>query len=957
MRQFRTLLAAMTALVLSACGGDSIQSPDFTSELVSLRIAPSTSSVAAGETVAFTAFGRYSLPPGSTPSTREKELGEGKVSWTSSTTSVATIDENGLATTLIQGSTQIQASLDGRSSPPATLTVTPPILREIEIDPPSATRPLGATQTFTARGVLSNGAKSPISVNWASSDTSVATISSASGITTTATGIAEGITTLTATTTNRDGETISQTASFTVGPFEPELISLEVSPSPGSQPVGIALQFTVTGTFTTEPGSPTPTTTGPVTDVVWSIANAAGQAGTSPVATIDAEDGIAIGQRIGRAVVTATSGDIFDRTNFNVTAPELVAISIAPADPSIPLGSTRVFTATGAFSDGTTGPISVNWATDDAGIASLSTATGASTTVTAEAEGVATVTASQSTPRGEMVSATTDVTVVAATLESLARIEPAIARVTPGRSVEFVAIGNFSDGSEAPIDDAEITWSSGALATATVNASGVATGVATGQTQITATLNSTSETATAVLTVTGQVCTTPLLATDGAVLTQSKDPLACLLCSFSNTANIIDANSGNFGTINVPLGVTGGDAAIRVTAVANPAYTIPFAAGSNTGFIVGAPAGTLLQTEVGSQLVVRTLRNGVVQQTTNTTPRLLLLGIDTATDSDTALVSIETEAPYDAVELTVNSGVASLLTAVRVFQACGTLELPVPATPLRDLAGIDPNLVALAVGATRNLVANGNFGTIADGTQAPVSDADLDWTSSDEAIATVDANGLVTGVAVGSATITATLKPGVTSTGLTRSAVATVNVVDDLCVTPLRASDGAAIESDVGGLCPLCAATNINNVIDDVTTNFSSLSVPLGLLRPTVSVTVTADEVFSGGDDAGFLIARPTGPLLQAEVGSRFRIDTLLDGVIQESTSPTVPLRVDLLGVGVDGAGDRALVTIPTTSEYDAVRLTFIGGLLSGGLQNSLTNVNVYQGCAATALPPAGPAP
>lgn len=72
--------------------------------------------------------------------------------------------------------------------------------------------------------------------------------------------------------------------------------------------------------------------------------------------------------------------------------------------------------------------------------------------------------------------------------------------------------------------------------------------------------------------------------------------------------------------------------------------------------------------------------------------------------------------------------------------------------------------LALKVGGTEQLVAVLN----------PVESTDeITWTSSDDAIATVDANGLVTAIAPGTATITATIPNG-------ESATATVTVTEDL---------------------------------------------------------------------------------------------------------------------------------------------------------------------------------
>src|SRR5688572_4668916 len=96
MRLLGSLLLGLGALGLVGCGDGGIQSPDFTSELVSITVTPATDDVNAGETVQFTAVGNYTTPPGSDTPTTEREV-DG-VDWSSSDPSIASIDANGLAT-------------------------------------------------------------------------------------------------------------------------------------------------------------------------------------------------------------------------------------------------------------------------------------------------------------------------------------------------------------------------------------------------------------------------------------------------------------------------------------------------------------------------------------------------------------------------------------------------------------------------------------------------------------------------------------------------------------------------------------------------------------------------------------------------------------------------------------------------------------------------------------------
>jgi len=108
---------------------------------------------------------------------------------------------------------------------------------------------------------------------------------------------------------------------------------------------------------------------------------------------------------------------------------------------------------------------------------------------------------------------------------------------------------------------------------------------------------------------------------------------------------------------------------------------------STAGFIIGRPAGALLSAEVLSGLTITTLRDGVAQESKRVSSggildplvRLTLLGL--LGNSDTALLSLTTTKPYDAISLTFSTGVASALTTTRVLGACGTVDLDAVPSP------------------------------------------------------------------------------------------------------------------------------------------------------------------------------------------------------------------------------------------------------------------------------------
>ena len=159
--------------------------------------------------------------------------------------------------------------------------------------------------------------------------------------------------------------------------------SITVTPSSATVPETISTSFTATGTFADGPQNLT-------SFVTWA---------SSPpsVATIS-NIGLATGVSPGTASITAVFVGIVNiqPASLTVTNATLTSITITPANPTIGVGTTQSFTATGTFSDQTTVNLTtqVAWASSDttkAVIATNGLATGVAagtTTITATLNGV-----------------------------------------------------------------------------------------------------------------------------------------------------------------------------------------------------------------------------------------------------------------------------------------------------------------------------------------------------------------------------------------------------------------------------------------------------------------------------------------------------------------------------------------------------------------------------------------
>ncbi len=310
--------------------------------LASIAVTPANPSIAVGATQQFTATGTYN--GGSTQNLTST------VTWGSSAPGVATITTGGLAKGVKAGASTISATLGGIAGS-TTLTVTAPALVSIAVTPANPSIAVGATQQFTATGTYSDGSTQNLTstATWSSSAPSVATIA-AGGL---AKGVKAGTSTISAALSSITGST-----TLTVTPV---LVSMAVTPANPSIAAGDTEQFMATGTYSD--GS------------TQNLTSTATWASSAPgVATITA-GGLATGVKAGASTISATLNSITGSTTLTVTAAVLVSIAVTPANPSIAVGTTLQFTATGTYSDGSTQNLTstATWSSSATGVATIST--------------------------------------------------------------------------------------------------------------------------------------------------------------------------------------------------------------------------------------------------------------------------------------------------------------------------------------------------------------------------------------------------------------------------------------------------------------------------------------------------------------------------------------------------------------------------------------------------------
>ena len=160
--------------------------------------------------------------------------------------------------------------------------------------------------------------------------------------------------------------------------------------------------------------------------------------------------------------------------------PSGLVVTIAPLAPNVAAGGTVNFTVT-ATASGSNAPItSATWTSSAPTVATIDASTGVATAV---ASGNSTIGVNVVTASGNGSSSTV-LTVPANAVASI-KVTPTPATITQGGTQQFTATAY--DASSQPITGVTFTWASTVASVATVNSTGLATGVSAGDAGITAT--------------------------------------------------------------------------------------------------------------------------------------------------------------------------------------------------------------------------------------------------------------------------------------------------------------------------------------------------------------------------------------------------------------------------------------------------------------------------------------
>jgi len=662
----------------------------------------------------------------------------GSAQWSSSDSRVATVSDGGVVTAKAAGSAVLTAHI-GNKTATAAVNVQGLPVSSVFVSLETGTLEVG--QVTRAKATLTDAGGTALSgraIAWQSSNPAIATVNSLGVVT----AVGRGTATISAIAEGKVGGADVTVATKTVA-------SVAVSPNPASAAVGQKARLTATVNDATG-GVLTGRT------ITWTSGNPA-------VATVSA-NGLVTAVSVGTATISAATGGVSGTAQFQSTTVAAASVSVSPTAPNVRVGEDVQLTVTAMDASGNVLASRVpTWSSSNPIVATVSS----SGRVTGVSKGTATVTASvdgKSAPASVSVAnaAPAPVASIAVTLNA--------ASINAGQSTQAVAVTRDAAGNV--VTGRTIAWSSAAPTLAAVSATGVVSAIAAGSASIVATSEGVSNSATLVITGSTQpVASVSLSASSTSMVAGQSQAVSVTLKDASGntlTGRTIawSSSSTSVATVSASGQVTAigaGSAVITATSEGKSGtLTLKVAAAPvdpPASVAVTAPATTLSITQTTQATAVPKDSRGT--PLTGRTVTWSSSSPNIATVSATGLIAA-VSAGTVAIKATVDGVVGTLgITVSASTGTSGTVAvLRVTLAQALVQPGGSTQATAVALDAsTKNAVAAG-----------PPT-----WSSSNSSVATVSSSGVVTALATGQATITATIA-GVSGSGtLTVSATSSVS--------------------------------------------------------------------------------------------------------------------------------------------------------------------------------------
>ncbi|MUL11501.1 beta strand repeat-containing protein [Aliivibrio fischeri] len=784
--------------------------------LQSIQVTPAQKSIAKGNTQQYDALGTYTDGEVQDISTL--------VSWSSSDTNVVTISVSGLASGVTIGNNiDIKATLGGIVSNTAVLNVVAADVVSIQITPPSASVAKGNSQQYTAIATYTDATTADISgsVNWFSSDTSLASITSV-GL---ATGVSEGNVNIHAALNSVTSNSVILTVTAA------ELESIQITPPAISIAKGNTQQYSAIGYYSDNQNVD-------ITDAVtWTSSNPALVTISSGVS-----GGLANGDHEGQVTISAElNSNISNDATLSVTAAKIVSIQITPATVSVVVGSNQPYLATATYTDNSTADVTslVSWSSSNSALATINAQGLASGVSVGEVQIFAV--------KDGISSNEAILTVVGASVVSI-QVTPPTKSIAKGDTQQYVAMATYNNNTTKDVSDS-VSWSSSNTGVATISSEGLGTGVTEGVANVQATLSGVSSNS-ATLTITSAVVRSLQITPAVQSIPKGSQQQYAAIATYSDNSTLDVTGRVNWNS---------SDRNVATITNAGLAQSIIEGEVSITGSLNGINSNeaTLTVTAVAIQsLALTPATASIVRGSTQQ-----YLAIATYSDNSTVDATLTGSWTSSASRVaTINKGVAS---GVRAGQADIQVWFDGMLSNVASLTVTDPVLVSLDISPGSASIVRGNtqrfvaLGTYSDSSQSILTNI-VSW-NSDASIATISASGVATGVNVGSTAIKANFS-GVQSNTVNLSV--TAPVLNGIVVTPASSSvtKGAtkqftAMAEYSGGVPPVDISNTVNWHVSDTAVATINLTgevtgVTIGLVKVSASQgSVVSNEANLTVDD------------------------------------------------------------------------------------------------------------
>lgn len=520
--------------------------------------------------------------------------------WASSTPAVATVNNDGVVTGVAVGQATISATGEGKTGT-ALVTVRPAPVASVTIQPDGGTLAAGSTLMLTATPRDASGqALTGRRLEWRSSNDAVATISS-SGL---LTAISPGVVTITVTAPGEGLNGTSPSASVSVTVLIIPVATAVIVPGTSSVQIGatVALTLNLSGAD----GAPL---SAAGRTIVWSSANPS-------VATVNSSGvvtGVAIGTASIEAAITTPGqpGSVRATAQVTVSSVPVASIVVSPNPAVVYVGYGRQFSAVARDAQGNIlQGRSIIWTSAGQGIAVVDAVSGV---VGGVSQGTVEI---RATSEGVQGSATVTVGLVPVSSVAVTPVSPV---VMPGQTVQLNAAPRDSAGTViqgSALGNRPTTWTTSNASVATVNTSGLVTGVAVGNANISAAIGGTA--GSSAVTVNPLPSASQLAVTTQPSATVQND----VVFPVQPVVQLRDANGNNVSTAGVSIqaaitapgtGTLGGTATavtnasgaatftgLRITGTTGP-RTLSFTSGSLTA---ATSSSINVQAGVPTQLVI-----------------------------------------------------------------------------------------------------------------------------------------------------------------------------------------------------------------------------------------------------------------------------------------------------------------------------------------------------------------